>query len=196
MFLCTFSVGHCVYPLIYGFWLPLLQVKVQGLYYCSVFHSHNKVINNEQNSSLKIAQRLIACSWAVLFSSSSSFHKRYIWASLSIWCYLVYIIYSNMTSLFPFVEKTRIISSYYLISRWTWLMFPLAAWIVTRIMLIEGAVLFELHKLCATFSASVCIIYRLPIKVYYRICTLRHIRIEINHGSQNVFWVLTWIGGY
>jgi hypothetical protein len=32
--------------------------------------------------------------------------------------------------------------------------------------------------------------------VYYRICTLRHIRIEINHGSQNVFWVLTWIGGF
>ena len=42
-------------------------------------------------------------------------------------------------------------------------------------------------KLCATFSANVNINYRLPIKVYYRICTLRHIRIEINHGSQNVF---------
>jgi hypothetical protein len=64
---------------------------------------------------------------------------------------------------------------------------------VTRIMSIEGAVLFELHKLCETFSASVCINYRLPIKVYYRICTLRHIRIEINHGSQNVFWVLTML---
>jgi hypothetical protein len=34
------------------------------------------------------------------------------------------------------------------------------------------------------------------VKVYHRICTLRHIRIEINHGSQNVFLVLTWIGGY
>jgi hypothetical protein len=54
-------------------------------------------------------------------------------------------------------------------------------------MLIEGAVLFELHKLCATFSESVNINYCLPIKVYYRICTLRYIRIEINHGSQNVF---------
>ena len=53
-------------------------------------------------------------------------------------------------------------------------------------MVIDGAVLFELHKLCATFSASVNINYRLPIKVYYRICTLRHIRIEINHGSLNV----------
>jgi hypothetical protein len=41
------------------------------------------------------------------------------------------------------------------------------------------------HKLCATFSASVNINYRLPIKVYCRICTLRHIRIEKNHGSQN-----------
>jgi hypothetical protein len=58
---------------------------------------------------------------------------------------------------------------------------------------IEGAVLFEVHKLCATFSASVNINYRLPIKVYYRIGTHGHIRIEINHGSQNVLRVLTWI---
>jgi hypothetical protein len=49
------------------------------------------------------------------------------------------------------------------------------------------------HKLCATFSANVNINYRLPIKIYYRICTLRHIRIEIIHGSQNVFWALTWV---
>jgi hypothetical protein len=53
-------------------------------------------------------------------------------------------------------------------------------------MQIEGAVLCELHKFYATFSASVTINYSLPIKVYYRICTLRHIRIEITHGSQNV----------
>ena len=52
------------------------------------------------------------------------------------------------------------------------------------------------HKLCATLFASVNINYRLPIKVYYRIGTLRHIRIEINHGSQNVIWVLTWVSGY
>ena len=43
------------------------------------------------------------------------------------------------------------------------------------------------HKLSSTLSASVNINYRLPIKVYYRICTLRHIRNEMNHGSQNVF---------
>jgi hypothetical protein len=43
------------------------------------------------------------------------------------------------------------------------------------------------HELCATLSANVNINYRLPIKVYYRICTVRHIRIEIIDGSQNVF---------
>jgi hypothetical protein len=39
----------------------------------------------------------------------------------------------------------------------------------------------------ATFSANVNINYRLPINVYYHMCPLRHIRIEINHGNQNVF---------
>jgi hypothetical protein len=43
------------------------------------------------------------------------------------------------------------------------------------------------HTLCATLSASININYHLPIKVYYRICTVRHIRMEIIHGSQNVF---------
>ena len=43
------------------------------------------------------------------------------------------------------------------------------------------------HKLCATFSANVKINCRLQIKAYYRICTLRHIRIEIDHGRQNLF---------
>jgi hypothetical protein len=42
------------------------------------------------------------------------------------------------------------------------------------------------HKLCATLSANVDINYRLPIKIYYRICTVRHIRIKIIHGNQNV----------
>ena len=40
------------------------------------------------------------------------------------------------------------------------------------------------HKLCVTLSADININYRLTIKVYYRICTLRHIRIEIIHGSH------------
>jgi hypothetical protein len=43
------------------------------------------------------------------------------------------------------------------------------------------------HKLCATVSTDVNKNYRLPIKVYYCICILRHIRIKIIHGSQNVF---------
>jgi hypothetical protein len=42
------------------------------------------------------------------------------------------------------------------------------------------------HKLCATLSANVNINYRLPIKAYYRICTLRH-QNRNYHGSQNVF---------
>ena len=42
------------------------------------------------------------------------------------------------------------------------------------------------HKLCATLSANVNINYRLPIKAYYRNCTLRHITIEIIHGSQKI----------
>jgi hypothetical protein len=67
-------------------------------------------------------------------------------------------------------------------------MLPLVATLTHRaIGRIEGVVLFELENLCATFSASVNINDRLPIKVCYHICTLRHIRIEINHGSQNVF---------
>ena len=37
------------------------------------------------------------------------------------------------------------------------------------------------HKLCVTLSTNVNINYRLPIKVYYRICTLRHIRIEFTN---------------
>ena len=43
------------------------------------------------------------------------------------------------------------------------------------------------HTLCATLSVSVNINYRLPINVYYIICTLRHIRIEIINGIQNWF---------
>jgi hypothetical protein len=42
------------------------------------------------------------------------------------------------------------------------------------------------HNLYVTLSVNVNIHCRLPIKVYYRICSLRHFRIEIVHGSQNV----------
>jgi hypothetical protein len=88
-------------------------------------------------------------------------------------------LYFNMTSLFRFVDKRAIYWWYNLI----------------RTCVGEYDWLFHWqHKLCTTFSTNVNINYRLPIKVYYHICTRRHIRIEINHGSQNVFWVLTWLG--
>ena len=40
------------------------------------------------------------------------------------------------------------------------------------------------HKLCATLSASVNINYCLPIKVYYRICTLR---LKTHSGFHDLF---------
>ena len=92
--------------------------------------------------------------------------------------------HSNMTSFFRFVDKRAIYRWYNLI----------------RTCAGECDWLFHWqHKLCATFSANVNINYRLHgllIKVCYRICTLWRIRIEINPGSQNVFYVLTWVGGY
>jgi hypothetical protein len=76
---------------------------------------------------------------------------------------------SNKTSFFRFVDKRAIYRWYNLI----------------RTCAGECDWLFHWqHKLCATFSANVNINHRLPIKVYYNICTLRHIRIKINHESQ------------
>jgi hypothetical protein len=57
-----------------------------------------------------------------------------------------------------------------------------------------SSALISQHKLCATLSASVNVNYRLLIKVYYRSCTVEHIRIEIIHGSQHVRCVWTWVG--
>jgi hypothetical protein len=50
-----------------------------------------------------------------------------------------------------------------------------------------SSVLIWQHKLCATLSANVNVNYCLPIKVFYRMCTLRHIRIEIIHESRMCF---------
>ena len=41
------------------------------------------------------------------------------------------------------------------------------------------------HQLCATLSTDINMNCHLPIKVYYRICTVRHIRIEIIHTAQD-----------
>jgi hypothetical protein len=105
------------------------------------------------------------------------------------------VINSNMTSFFRFVNKRAIyrlgiISLAHAPVHVT--DFPV---INVHVDELSSARIWQ-HKLCVTFSANVNINYRLPIKVYYRICTLRHIRIEMNHGSQNVFWVLTWVSGY
>ena len=95
-------------------------------------------------------------------------------------------VYSNMTSFFRFVNK-RTIHRLGIIS------LAHAPVHVTDFSFVKvlsdelSSTRFWQHTLCATLSASVNINYRLPIKVYYRICTLRHIRIGINHGSQNVF---------
>jgi hypothetical protein len=88
---------------------------------------------------------------------------------------------SNITSFFRFVDKWAIYWWYNLVHTCAG----------------ECEWLFHWqHKCCVTLSANVNINYRLPIKIYYRICNPRHIRIEINHGSMNVFWALTWVGGY
>jgi hypothetical protein len=63
------------------------------------------------------------------------------------------------------------------------------------------------HKLCATLSRKRKYKLRLPIKVYYHMCTLRHIRIEIIHEPEcvlsfNMGWQILvnfiprWQGNY
>jgi hypothetical protein len=93
---------------------------------------------------------------------------------------------SNMTSFFCFVNKRAIyrlgiISLAYAPVHVTG--FPVVNVHVDEL---SSARIWQ-HILCGTLSTNVNINYRLPIKVYYRICTLKHIRIEIIHGSQNVF---------
>jgi hypothetical protein len=109
--------------------------------------------------------------------------------------WFVYIKYSNITSFFRFVDKR---ASYRLgITSLAHAPVNVTDFSVVNVHVDElSSARIWKHKLCATFSENVNINYRLPIKVYYRICTLRHIRIEINHGSQNVLWVLIWVGGY
>jgi len=52
---------------------------------CSAFHSYSSVFNNEHNSYPKMnAKHLIVCSWVLLFTSVD---RRYIWTSLSLWCF-------------------------------------------------------------------------------------------------------------
>ena len=119
--------------------------------------------------------------WISLWSTQPYNHDH-LWKQFSnIWSEWLIIIFSNMASFFRFVDKQ-------VFYRWYNLIHTCASEC--------DSLFYWQHKLCATFSANVNINYCLPIKVYYRICTLGHIRIEINHGSQNVFWDLTWVVGY
>ena len=126
------------------------------------------------------------------------FTKKFWWDSrqvIIVQCIVNSIVNSNMTSFFRFVNKRAIyqlgiISLAHVLVHVT--DFPIVNVHVDELL---SAQIWQ-YKLCATFSANININYRLPIKVYYRICTLRHIRIKIIHGSQNVFWVLTCVGGY
>jgi hypothetical protein len=99
----------------------------------------------------------------------------------------IYIIYSNTTSFFRF-ENKRAIYRLGIISLAHASVdvtdFPVLNVHVDQL---SSAQIWQ-HKLCTTYSANVNIIIRLPIKAYYRMCTLRHIRIEIIHGSQNVIY--------
>jgi hypothetical protein len=94
--------------------------------------------------------------------------------------------YSNMTSFFRFVNKRGIYQlCIFSLAHAPVLLtdFPVVNVHVDEL---SSARIWQ-HKLCATLSANVNINYRLPIKVYYPICTLWHIRIEIIHGSWNMF---------
>jgi hypothetical protein len=115
-------------------------------------------------------------------------HSRILWASNCYSHLSTNIINSNMTSFFRFVTKQPIyrlgiISLAHAPVHVT--NFPVVNAHVDEL---SSARIWQ-HTLCATLSASVNINYCLPIIVYYRICTLRHIRIEIIHGSQNGLWL-------
>jgi hypothetical protein len=92
----------------------------------------------------------------------------------------ILIVNSNMTSFFRFVSKRAIyrLGIYIIIS------LAHAPVDVTDfpIVNVHGDELSS-ARMCATLSANVNINYRLTIKAYYHICTVRHIRIEIIHGS-------------
>ena len=99
---------------------------------------------------------------------------------------------SNVTSFFCFVNKQAIYRLGIILSAHALVHVTHFPVVNVHVDELSSARIWQ-HKLCATLSTNVNINYCLPIEVYYRICTLRHIRIKIIHGSQNVFWVLTWV---
>ena len=88
---------------------------------------------------------------------------------------------SNMTSFFRFLDKR-------VIYRWYNLVHTCAG---------ECDWLFHWqHKWCVTLSANVNINYRLPIKVYYRICNLCHTlnrcKVAYFHGKRHDSYSMQW----
>ena len=86
---------------------------------------------------------------------------------------LHYISNSNMTSFFRFVDKQAIYRLCIISLAHAPVHVTDFSVVNVHVDELSSARIWQ-HKLCATFSANVHINYRLPIKVYYRICTLRH----------------------
>jgi hypothetical protein len=136
---------------------------------------------------------IVLCFCFVLFVMlpvSLDFPSFFSWIATSVFSN----VYSNMTSFFRFANKRDLLIGYISLAHAPVHVtdFPVVNVHVDEL---SSARIWH-HTLCATLSANVNINYRLPINVYFHICTLWHTRIEIIHGNQNVFWVLTWVGGY
>ena len=125
---------------------------------------------------------VLLCSSCVPYDSSfAGFTFFFFWITTSVFSN----IYSNMTSFFRFVNKRDLSIVYISIA---YAPVHVTDFPVVNVHVDESSsARIWHHKMCEKLSASVNINYRLPIKVYYRICTLRHIRIEIIHGNQNEF---------
>jgi hypothetical protein len=89
--------------------------------------------------------------------------------------------YSNMTSFIRFVNKRAI----YRLGIISLAHAPVHVtdFLVVNVHVDElSSVRIWQPKLCATLSANVNLNYRLPIKVYYRICTLK------TYQNRNISW--------
>jgi hypothetical protein len=85
---------------------------------------------------------------------------------------LRYINYSNMTSFLRYVDIRAIYRLYNLIRTCAANVTDFSV-VNIHVEELSSAQIWQ-HILCATFSARVNINYRLPTKVCYRTCTLRH----------------------
>ena len=119
----------------------------------------------------------------VMLPVSLEFPSFFSWIATSVFSN----VYSNMTSFFRFVNKRDLSIGYISLAHEPVHVtdFPVVNVHVDEL---SSARIWH-HTLCAKFSASVNINYRLPINVYYCICTLSliHIRIKIIHEARMCF---------